>query len=145
MCDRSVIHFLCESEFFCVKRIGFTFFVNVKWGISAFYAKSVENRVKCDSWRPSWGKNVLRGLSNKCLMRGTFRAICVFMRKARLAYWEPEIIKTPKTRFHEFGVFHTFFGCAKNVVFGTPNSTISGFFTKTSKIMVFHDFYFHEL
>ena len=22
--------------------------------------------------------NVLRGLSNKCLMRGTFRAICVF-------------------------------------------------------------------
>lgn len=30
---------------------------------------------KRGSWRPSWGKNVLRGLSNKCLMRGTFPAI----------------------------------------------------------------------
>lgn len=127
-----------------MKSNGFTFFVNVKWGISAFYAKSVANRENMRFLRPSWGKNVLRGLSNKCLMRGTFRAICVFMHKAILAYWEPENVKSRKTRFYEFGVFSHFFGCAKNAVFGTRNSPISGFSRKTPKITVFVIFIFHK-
>ncbi len=101
--------------------------------------------MKCDSQRPSWGKNVLRGLSNKCLMRGTFRAILFFVRKHVLAYWEPENVKIQKTRFYEFGVFSHFFVRTKNPVFGTPNSTNSGFSPKTTKIMFFHDFYFHKI
>ena len=128
-------HFGVFVLLFFVKRNGFTFFVNVKWGISYFFAKSVENRGKCDSWRPSWGKNVLRGLSNKCLMRGTFRAILFFMRKVLFPYWEPEKAKIEKTRFYEFGVFSHFFRCVKKRVFGTRNPTISGFSPKTTKIM----------
>ena len=139
------IHFVVNWNTFFVKSIGFTFFVNVKWGISAFYAKSVANRENMRFLRPSWGKNVLRGLSNKCLMRGTFRAICVFKLKASLAYWEPENTKSPKTRFYEFGVFSHFFGCAKNAVFGTPKTPISGFSRKTTKIMFFMIFIFHKL
>ncbi len=57
-----------------VMRLGI--FAGHKSGDSVRLARNGRNRENTVSCDPRGGRNVLTGHSNKCLMRGTFRAIC---------------------------------------------------------------------
>ncbi len=121
------------------------FFGKIFFGDFAKTAKSVRNRVSCDSWRPSWGENVLRGLSNKCLMRGTFPAILVFMRFYPLACLKVKTAKIQKRCFPIRVGKRCFSRFSRTPRFGRYKLRVFAVFVKIDKIVFFHDFHFHEI
>ena len=138
------IAFPAISENVSLWNVWKTFFGKMFLVEIVFPAISVRNRVFCDSWRPSWGKNVLRGLSNKCLMRGTFPAILVFLRFYLMACLEVKTAKFRKSGFWVSRQKQPFLAFSPNPDFRRCETAVFAVFVKIDKTMFVMVFHFHE-